>query len=486
MYYNYLILCFIYIFPISCATSNSIQRNLDKLFEYCFEQEMFNGHVLIYRQGEVIYNKSYGSVTYNSSKPINADTPFRLASLSKQFTAMAITMLKSEGKLNYDDDIQEFIDNFPYEGITIRHLLNQTSGIPEYQNIINQNIDELEKDFVIKGEYVDNYSILNLFATQKPTLDFPSNSSFDYSNTNYILLAQVIEQISGLDFGDFLMSSFFNPLNMNNTWVTDERDNSRVRALGYKRDLASNSYKGNEAPQFLKTYGDGGIFSSANDLLKWFNALDSGFIPKEELNQAYSKPKIGKTEGPYGFGWFVRTLPFNGNRALTHSGEFAGFSNAIFRDLDANTTAIILSNNSNKIRSEINSALVRILYGVPYDLPKISAEASLLSLILSGEIQKARQFYASNKDNELYDFTEQAFNNLGYACLKKLHYKASIEVFKWNIEMNPKSSNVYDSLAEAYLESGELNNALEYYSIAYKMDPENLNAKNIIDQLSQN
>jgi len=485
MYRKYLSILLLYSTLASCTTPESIHNNFDSLFQHCYDNDLFNGHVLIYKEGEIIYNSSFGNLNFNSSESITEHSAFRLASLSKQFTAMAMVHLKSKGLLKYNDKVVDFFPDFPYDQITIRHLLNHTSGLPDYQNLLNPQFSIFTKAYHERDKYVSNETICQLMNSQSSALEFEPGTNFNYSNTGYLYLAQIIEQVSGMSFGTYLNDNFFKPLNLKNSWVDDTVITTRKKAIGYQVELMSNTAIENEVPPFLKVYGDGGIYSSAQDLLTWLLALDSGKImDAKALEEAYELPVIGEEEGPYGFGWFVRKLPFNGNKALTHSGEFAGFSNAIFRDLDANTTVIMLSNNSNKVRSAINSAVVRILYGLPFEYPKISAADVLLDIIISGDIKTAKQFYEANLENKLYDFSEKAFNRFGYDLLNANKTTLAIEIFKWNIEKHPKSSNAYDSLGEAYLMIGDKEHALEYYSLAYQMNPKNDQAKKIIDRLS--
>ena len=486
MYRKYLLLlCLAFTIP-SCTSQEQIQNNLNALFQHCQNHQLFNGHVLIYKKGEIIYNESFGNLNYNSSEPITEHTPFRLASLSKQFTAMSIVHLQLKGLLSYDDPVEKYWSEFPYAEITIRHLLNHTSGLPEYQDLLNKQYGKLEKAYKDDKALVTNATLSAMILERKPDLEFKPGTNFNYSNTGYVFLAQIVESITGKSFYQYFSELYFEPLGMENSWIVTEENIKPNKAVGYAFDFVSSSHNVNEVPEFIQVYGDGGIYSSANDLLKWFLALDEGKIMDvNALEEAYTKPTIGEEEAPYGFGWFVRELPFNKNKAVTHSGEFAGFSNSIFRNLDANTTAIVLSNNSHKIRAELNSAIVRILYGVPFDYPKISATMALSDLIISGNISKAKQFYRKHKVNELYDFSEQAFNRLGYQFLKSNKHTLAVEVFKWNVDNYPKSSNVYDSLGEAYLELGDHANALKYYSKAYEMDSNNKNAKKIIDRIQK-
>jgi tetratricopeptide (TPR) repeat protein len=199
----------------------------------------------------------------------------------------------------------------------------------------------------------------------------------------------------------------------------------------------------------------------------------------------YETPLVNGNESTYGMGWFVRELPFNGAKAVTHSGIFVGYTNSMFRELANKTTSIVLSNNSHTSNGEINGALVRILYGMPFEFPKIPASKILSKTLLTEGIQKAEAFYEYQKSNEKYDFSEGELNRLGYDLLELAKKDEAIAIFKINVKAHPESANVYDSLGEAYLKSGNNEMALKNYRIAFERDPENLNAKKIIERLSQ-
>lgn len=468
-------------------TANKKVASYQNFFDYCYENSLFNGNVLVIEKGEVLFEKSFGYTNLNKDEEIDLDTKFMLASLSKQFTATAIVLLKRKGKLSYDNKVNQYIDDFPYPNITIRQLLNHTSGIPEYQDFFNKQRAQLTKRFESTGKRLTNENVISMYAKHKPPLDFAPGSQFNYSNTGYVVLASIIEKVSRLSFGEFLDKRIFIPLRMHNTAVYNGNITNNM-AIGYKLDIRTNSLVNNHTPDFFAVLGDGGIYSSINDFIKWDAALRDGtIINKEDLKDMYALPNlIDSSPSRYGFGWFVRQLPFNGNTVLTHSGRFAGYTNSIFRDLTTENTIVILSNNSHKINEEINSATVRILYDKPYQLPKLKASVVLYQLIVNEGIKKGRTFYNSNKKNEKYDFSERELNTLGYELIRNTSLKDAIEVFKWNVVAHPNSSNVYDSLGEAYLQLGNKKEALKNYKIAFEKDPKNDKTKAIIKKLESN
>ncbi len=489
------LLKFIMILFISSSTTwgqndisniKKIKQNLETLFEYCYQNELFNGSVAVIHRGKVAFKESYGFLDFNKNIEIDSDTQFLLASLSKQFTAMAVMLLQSKGKLEYDDKVSEYLPDFPYSTITIRQLLNHTSGIPEYTSLFNKQREQLAKRYHKTGEMVTNQSVANIINANKPELDFEPGTDFYYSNTGYVYLALLIERISKKRFPKFIQNNIFHPLGMKNSLVYTKEANLHKKAVGYKYDFDEGKFVLNETPPFFNVYGDGGIYSTINDLLKWDLALRTNkLINTNDLEVAYTNPNISNKPGPYGFGVFVRKLPFNGKKAVTHSGIFVGFTNSIFRELDNYNTTIVLSNNSHQINSEMNSAIVRILYGMPYKLPKLKGSTILLKIIMADGFEKAKTFYFNQKSNETYYFSEKQLNKLGYKLLENNKTAYAIEVFKWNIEANPESANVYDSLGETYLKEGENTLALKNYKIAFSKDPKNKRAKSIIEKLEK-
>ena len=460
----------------------------NKFFSYCYENEIFNGAVAVIDKGELIFKNSYGFETLKGEKKIDGDTQFLLASLSKQFTAIGIVLLKTQGKLKYSDPVNQYLSDFPYEKITIKQLLNQTSGIPEYTKLINSQRDYFLKKHRETGFVLKNKELAMLFSKNKPALDFEPGTNFKYSNTNYVYLALLIEKISNTSFSKFMSENIFNPLQMNHSVVYEgDKTQFKKRASGYKFDIKKGKQVPHDTPLFFNVYGDGGIYSSLNDLIKWDKALrDNNFIHQNELQEVYNTPEIRGKKAPYGFGWFVRSLPFNGQQAVTHSGKFVGFTNSFFRLINEHQTTIVLSNNFHQINGEINSALIRILYNKPYNLPKISAAKKIAKIIRQDGIEKASAFFIEHNENTDYNFSERELNRLGYDLIAIDMLPEAIQVFKWNVQKHANSANVYDSLGEAYLKLGNTIEALKNYEIAFKKDPENQNVKQIIEKLRSN
>nr|WP_293297219.1 serine hydrolase [Allomuricauda sp.] len=466
------------------AQDNSASEQLDQLFSYCYENGIFNGTIHITKGGKTLLNKAYGFADIEKKQKLKTSSSFYLASLSKHFTAFSIALLEDDGKLKYDAAVRQYLPDFPYSNITLSHLLHHTSGIPEYQKMLNQQKEKLDARFEKTGQKVTNDELARIMSKMQLPLDFEPGTNFEYSNSGYMYLALIVEKVSGNSFADFLEKRIFHPLQMTSSGLIGD-DNADNVVSAYKTNLYGKK-EVNSIPNFFGIYGDGGIYSSVDDLAKWDKALrNHTLLNKEKSETLYETPLVNEKESPYGMGWFVRELPFNGARAVTHSGIFVGYTNSMFRELANKTTSIVLSNNSHSSNSEINRALVRILYGMPFEFPKITASKTLSKILLTEGIQKAVVFYEAQKSNDKYDFSEGDLNRLGYDLLERYKKDEAIAIFKINVKAHPESSNVYDSLGEAYLKSGNNEMAFKYYRIAFEKDPENLNAKKIIERLSQ-
>lgn len=356
------------------AQTNHLQlkiNRLDTLYSELYTSGSFNGNVLIAEKGQIIFERSYGLANEKTGEKLNAETIFELASVSKQFTATAIVLLKKQGKLSYEDDITKYIPELEhYKGITIQNLLTHTGGLPDYMDIANANWD--------KNKIATNNDMLNLFKTLKPAKVFETNEKRQYSNTGYLILGSIIERISGKSYGDFLKQNIFKPLKMEDTFVYRRRYQPQTvknYALGY---VYSDSLKRKAIPdEFGKTVyivyldgivGDGTVNAPARDLLKWDRALYSNeLINEEDKKMIFSSYKTNDNkETNYGFGWFIYNSKDFG-KYVSHSGGWGGYVSYIERDIDHDKTIIILQNNNMRGTELPSKNTRRILYGLPID-----------------------------------------------------------------------------------------------------------------------
>lgn len=358
--------------------TNEEATKLDSLFTKLYGTGKFNGNVLVAEKGNPIFIGNYGMANEATKTKIDKNTKFKLASLSKQFTAMGIVLLQKENKLSYDDDFTKYIPELShYKGITIKNLLIHTSGLPDYMELADEHWD--------KSKIAANEDIIDLYKKFHPKIEFKTNQKWEYSNTGYLLLASIIERITGESYGAYLKHKIFKPLKMNSTmvyrkWYQPQKIKNYAEGYYYS-DSLDRKITPDEINNHYNVYldgiiGDGGITSTLEDLLKWDRALfRNKLINEEDRKLIFSSfhTKDGK-DTDYGFGWFINDEEPYG-KIVFHSGGWAGYITYIERHLENDKTIIILQNNSTEKTEIPIKNTRRILYGLPMEkIVKLNAE----------------------------------------------------------------------------------------------------------------
>ena len=309
---------------------------LDSSLTRLHEQALFNGVVLVAENGTVRYRKAFGTANIATSEPLTTHSAFNLASISKQFIAMMIMQLQERGKLRYDERVRTYLPDFPYDTITVRHLLTHTSGLPEYFDLAQQYTSPLDT--------LTNAGMLQLLHDHKPTLLFRPGDRWEYCNTGYVLLGSIIEKLAGMPVEQFFEQQIARPLNLKNTYVysLDSRTTPHNRVYGFKREDGKNW--SNDLIRLDGVIGDGNIYASAEDLLVWEQALNTEkLVTASTLREAFTPVKLNDSSTyPYGFGWFIE----DEGKVLAHTGSWVGFLNVIVRYVAKKQTLIVLSNGS--------------------------------------------------------------------------------------------------------------------------------------------
>lgn len=317
----------------------------DSLLQQHADQN-FSGVLLVAENGKAIYHKAVGYSDFADKKQLKETDIFELASVSKQFTAMIIMMLKEKGKLSYDDLLEKYID-IPYKGISIRNLLTHTSGLPDYQDVMEKYWDKRK----VAGN-ADCIEYLNKYVSAKR---FEPGTKYEYSNTGYLLLASVAEKISGKDFIELSNSWIFSKLKMKNTAIRTLAEKAATKnfAIGHyyikKREqyVRADSFPSSDYTIWLgNRKGPGRISSTTADLLKWDKALYTNKLVKQStLIEAFKPMKLNDgTVSNYGFGWQIGRDTVLG-RIVSHTGDNPGYQTQIIRYIDHNKTIILLNNN---------------------------------------------------------------------------------------------------------------------------------------------
>jgi CubicO group peptidase (beta-lactamase class C family) len=394
--------------------------------------------VLVARDSEVLYERALGAADDRDERPLDVDTAFYLASVSKQFTALGALILVDEGKLSYDDELTGFFPELAFaKGVTIQHLLTHTSGVPDHYKLLDAAPDGLT-----------NEQVVELLASQGE-LDFEPGTAYSYSNGAYVLLSLIVGQAAEQPFADFMAERVFEPLGMGRTLVYDEREpDVGARAVGFAADGSLDDYT-------LYTTGAGGMYSTVGDLALWDAALRDGRLVKAEtLGRAYTPVRLADGSiRPYGFGWQLAQTP--DGRVVHHGGGMAGFRTSIVRNIDNGTTLILLTNHgADAMIGAITVAAGAILNGMDPRLPTIPGAVALRRLIETEGLAAALASYdgflaAPAAPAAPYDLDENQLNQLGYEYLQAGHIDVSLALFKKNVEVFPDSSNTHDSLGEA-------------------------------------
>ena len=318
---------------ISCIDKPSFENQLDEIFSE-FTNQTPGASVLVVQNDEVVFKKGYGLANLEKKILIEQKTNFRLASITKQFTAFSILLLENERLLSFDDSLTKFFPNFPKLGsnITIRQLLQHTSGLLAYEDYMNDTLTIQLKD----------KDVLNILMEQDSTY-FQSGSKHRYSNSGYAILALLVEKLSGQTFAHFLKERIFIPLKMNSS-IAFENGISTVenRAFGYANTDSGFIFTDQSLTSAI--LGDGGIYSSTLDLVKWNNEIDNPtLLPKKKLELAFEKLVLPNGEVVnYGFGW--RLDPYRSFERPYHTGGTSGFSNIYMKIPELDLAIFVLIN----------------------------------------------------------------------------------------------------------------------------------------------
>ena len=303
--------------------------------------------IMVLRSGQTVFEHGYGVTDLKTLHKIDGHTNFRLASVTKQFTAMAIMLLVHDGKLRYDERLTDIFPDFPGYGraITVRNLLNHTSGLRDYEDLM----PPLDPNLPVEQQQIQDAGVLALLERQSST-KFPPGTKWEYSNSGYVVLGLIVEKVSAQSFPDFLRHRIFAPLDMSHT-IAYVRGKNEVPNRAFGHTLENASWKQTDQSSTSATLGDGGVYSSLDDLRNWDRALSNHTLLRQsEMQAALTAVDVPGVVGPdnapaqYGFGWFLNA--HNGHRRMWHYGETEGFRTTIQRFTDDNLTIVLLSNRA--------------------------------------------------------------------------------------------------------------------------------------------
>lgn len=351
------LLCLLTLFCFLPCSAQEIADRVDELMTAAMKSDHFNGSILITRNGKVIVSKGYGMSNIENDIPNTSQTKFRIGSLTKQFTAMAIMMLQERGKLNVEHSVCNYLTNCPeaWKPVTIHHLLTHSSGIPDYVNVWGY-----EKVLASPSPATDILEIV-----KKAPVEFKPGKRFSYSSLGYILLGSVIEKSSGMPYEAFLRENIFKPLKMENTGYDNNKAILKHRAAGYslqRNTLINAPYMDMSLP-----FAAGGLYSTVEDLQLWDEALyTEKLVGKKSLDAIFTA-----YAAEHGYGWQV-TKHLN-RKFIGHGGWINGFASSIARYPEDKLCVIVLSNLDSVPVNTMARSLAAIALGLKQTAPQRKA-----------------------------------------------------------------------------------------------------------------
>lgn len=437
-----------------------LRARVDAYMRAAVAHDQFTGAILVARDGVPLIDTAYGMASYELSVPNTPRTVFHIASLTKQFTAMAILQLRDQGKLKLDASVCTYLANCPpaWAPVTIRHLLTHSSGIPNLSSLPDWD-DELSLKHYSRAGLVD------LFRARP--LRFPPGVGYEYSNSGYVLLGLIVERVSGDSLGCYLKTRIFTPLGMSHSDYDDNREVIPGAASGYySRGSAFITATYVDPSTRL---GDTGIVSTTGDLLRWDQALYTGkLVSRRTLDEMFTPYRNG-----YGYGWEIGTR--FGRRTIAHSGSDGSFSSYILRFPDDRATVIILGNGDRMSAAKAAINLAAILFGAPYKMPTLQLRNQLWDAVAQGGVGAAiRTFDLALRERPARsDATGDTLLELGYDLIDARKLDAADAIFRFGLQRFPDLNYAWDGLADSAAARDDRGAAIDYFEHSLKLDPSN-------------
>ena len=457
----------------SVATDKTAAAKIDELMKDYLELDQFAGNIIISRGDDLIYQKSFGKADKATDLRNSSDTRFNIGSMGKMFTAAAIIQLHQTGKLNLDDTIDKYIEGFPQEiaeSVTIRQLLNHSSGMGNYK---------------YHPDYQENPSRFNSIEALLPLIKdeypkFEPGESYHYSNSGYILLGAIIEKASGMSYEEYCQKYIWEPAGMKNVSFTSPGNNTKIKSVGYiKTSIGKFKSASNKTSPALP---DGGAFCAIRDIYLFFKSINGNSLISAENRELIFSPQQGSHCFGAALSPAAKTLC--GKTVISADGCAPGYSVSC-RFITEEGYTIIAASNYQEVSSGVCSKLEAILCGNYYTRPRKPLTELLYSLIeergvgyVATEFKSIMSAYEASLPNDWI------LNSFGYELIGEGKLDEAVEIFKLNVTLFPSAPNTYDSLAEALMIKGEKDLAAKFYKRVLEMSPENVNAKEKLNELN--
>lgn len=438
-----------------------------------------SGNVLVAHNGKIIYKEAFGIANQEWQQPNTIDTKFRIGALTKQFTAAMILQLVDEKKIRLNGHISTYLPYYRKDigkEVTIHHLLNHTSGIPDYIN---------RPDFITKiiRSYIPTATLVKKYCSDD--LEFEPGQRFSYTNSGYVILGAIIETLTGKTYEENLKQRILIPLEMNDSGYDAHYKIISKRASGYQK--VGFQYVNSMFIDMSIPNAAGGMYSTVEDLYKWERAImGNKFLPKRLKKKMFQPEK-----GNYGYGFYIEDTPINVNGMETvevyHTGKISGFSSILLSLTEDNHTIIILGNNDVIPIREISEKIKLTLYDMPYDLPRNSIIPIMLQSIENQGVGVAIEEYRKLKkaQESVWTFRSSELDDLGQELLKLNKREAALLIFELNLEEFPEDYITYFRIGEYYKFEKNKVKAIQYYRLALEKAPNNSAVKARLKELGE-
>lgn len=480
------------------------QKVIDDFFTALVKNQQFSGNVLVIEKNKIVYEKSFGYADHITKTPNTANTTFPIASISKIFTATAILQLKEKGLLKITDAVALHLPKFPYPEITIKHLLSHTSGLPPYNAFFDKDRKENPDKVFTNKDFIPG-----VVANKQP-LVYQSGEKGNYDNINFLVLALIVEKVSGIPYKDYIEKNILKPAGMNKTAffpLPEQFNRAGIKNYAfphvYLHAYDTTPVKSNSIPyvrEYWHSYGFNGFgdyVSTIGDLWKFDNALYNNKLLKQQtLEEAFVPTKLNNGEDNpdlFGLGWEIEKDASMG-KLVYHSGAALGLSSNILRNVTKHQTVILFDNTHFNAHENATKTMM-LLNGKNIDLPKKSiAKVYGKTLLGKGTTAAKEALEILIKDTASYYLSEDEMNSLGYDFMgnsnpyhlpEQHFYKQAVETLKINVDLFPNSWNAYDSYGEALLADGQKEEAIKMYQKSIELNPKNEGGKKILQKLLQ-
>jgi CubicO group peptidase (beta-lactamase class C family) len=500
-------LVLVFIWPLACHLSYAIAegrvRDLDRYFRVLAANQGFNGNVLAAEHGKIVFERSFGYSDFSEHRLNRKGISFPIASVSKLLTATAILQLVQQDRIQLADPVVKYLPTFPFAEITIRHLLSHTSGLPPY-NAFFASLQEKSPDRVFT-----NVDILPQLNAKRLPLIYPPGSKGNYDNINYIVLALIIEKVSGELYRGYIDEHILKPAGMTHTrFMPLSYQYAELKSSGnfsfphiHPHMYSDTAVRANTVPYVVSYWhayaftGFGDYVSTTHDLLKLDQAYyGASLLSKSIRDTAFTPIKLNDgSENPEGFGlgWEMEKDQSQG-KIVYHGGAATGLSCILLRNITKQQT-IILFDNDHSNAHQIADGALKIMNGESIPRPRKSGAKLYVQRLLRDGPDPARHTLQALRTNTTdYELDEDEMNSIGYDLMgdsnvyhlpEEHHLSEALEVFRTNTELFPQSWNVYDSYGEALRKAGRTDEAIQMYERSLQLNRSNESARKALSEM---